>query len=151
MEFYANAYGAKDSKAWEKMSMVRGVRVPYNPDWINEKIGNSIISPISSFNRSEGVLDDYTHMRNPGEFDLETTLAKICYENRRITETSHTGVPHKVLRANMTMIFKLWMTFILANLRPKLHPSNLPLEECHLLGCIKTLEITVDPAESFQI
>jgi hypothetical protein len=38
------------------------------------------------------------------------------------------------------------MTFILANLRPKLHPFDLPLEECHLLGYIKTEGITVDPA-----
>ena len=85
-------------------------------------------------------------MRNQGELDLESTLAKICYENRRIAETSHTGVPHKVLRVNMTRISKFWMTFILANLRPKLHPSDLPLEECHLLGCITTEGITVDPA-----
>jgi hypothetical protein len=38
------------------------------------------------------------------------------------------------------------MTFIIANLRPKSHPSDLPLEECHLLGCIKTPGITVDLA-----
>ena len=106
-EFYANAYGGKDSKSREKVSVVRGTRVPYTADWINEKIGNSIISPISSFQRNEVVMDDYARMRSQGEFDLESTLAKICYENRRIAETSHTGVPHKVLRVNMTMISKL--------------------------------------------
>ena len=45
-EFYANAYGGKDSKSWEKVSVVRGTRVPYTADWINEKIGNSVI-PLS--------------------------------------------------------------------------------------------------------
>jgi hypothetical protein len=46
----------------------------------------------------------------------------------------------------MDVVSKLWMTFILANLRPKSHPSDLPLEECHLLGCIKTAGITIDLA-----
>ena len=91
-------------------------------------------------------MDDYARMRSQGEFDLESTLAKIYYENRRIAETSHTGVPHKVLLVNMTRISKLWMTFILAILRPKLHPSDLPLEECHLLSCIMIEGIIVDPA-----
>ena len=62
-------------------------------------------------------------------------------------ETTRNEDPHKVLRVNMTVVSKLWMTFILANLRPKSHPSDLPLEECHLLGCIKTPGITVDPAQ----
>jgi hypothetical protein len=115
-EFYANAYGGKDSKLREKVSVVRGIRAPYTTDWINEKIGNLAISPIYSFQRSKGVLDDYTRMRNQGELDSESTLAKICYENRRIAETSHIGVPHKVLRVHMTRISKLWMTFIFSNL-----------------------------------
>jgi hypothetical protein len=46
----------------------------------------------------------------------------------------------------MILVSKLWMTFSLANLRPKSHPSDLPFEECHLLGCIKTPNITVDTA-----
>jgi hypothetical protein len=73
-------------------------------------------------------------------------LERICYEDRRIVETTRSVVPHKVLWGNMTVVSKLWMTFILANLRPKSYPSDLPLEECHLLGCIKTPGITVDPA-----
>jgi hypothetical protein len=61
-------------------------------------------------------------------------------------ETTRNSVPQKVLQGNTNMVSKLWMTFILANLRPKLHPFDLPLEEGHLLGCIKTPDITVDPA-----
>jgi hypothetical protein len=92
------------------------------------------------------VVDDFTRMRNQGDLDLQTTLERICYEDRRIVETTRNGVPHKVLRGNMIVVSKLWMTFILTNLQPKFHPSDLLLEECHLLGCIKTPGITVDPA-----
>ena len=138
-EFYANTFWGKETKTREKVSVVRGIRVPYNANWVNEKIGGGIISPISSYERSEGVVDDFTRMRNQGELDLQTTLERICYEDWRIEETTRNGVPHKVLLGNMTVVSKLWMTFILANLRPKSHPSNLPLEECHLLCCIKTL------------
>ena len=77
-EFYANAFAGKESKSREKVSILRGVWVPYNADWINEKIGGTVISPISSFERSEEVVDDYTTMRNEGELDLQTTLEKIC-------------------------------------------------------------------------
>jgi hypothetical protein len=128
------------------VSTIRGIQVPYDADWINEKIGGGVISPISAYERSEGVVDDFTRMRNQGDLDLQTTLERICYEDRRIVEMTRNGVPHKVLWGNMTVISKLWMTFILANLRPKSHPSDLSLEECHLLGCIKTPGITVDPA-----
>jgi hypothetical protein len=67
-EFYANAFGGKESKSRDIVSIVRGVRVPYNADWINEKIGRTVISPISSFERSEEVVDDYTRMRNQGNW-----------------------------------------------------------------------------------
>jgi hypothetical protein len=84
------------------------------------------------------MVDYFTRMRNQGDLDLQTTLERICYEDRRIVETTRNGVPHKVLRGNMTVVSKIQMTFILTNLQPKSHPSDLPLEECHLLGCIKT-------------
>ena len=47
-EFYANAFGGKDTKSREKVSTVCGIRVPYDADWINEKIGGGVISPISA-------------------------------------------------------------------------------------------------------
>ena len=31
-EFYANAFGGKDSKSREKVSTVRGIQVPYDAD-----------------------------------------------------------------------------------------------------------------------
>ena len=55
-EFYANAFGGKDTKTREKVSTVRGIRVPYDADWINEKIDGGVISPISAYERSEGWL-----------------------------------------------------------------------------------------------
>ena len=72
-EFYANAFGGKDTKTREKVSTVRGIRVPYDADWINEKIGGGVFSPISAYARSEGVVDDFTRMRNQGDLDLQTT------------------------------------------------------------------------------
>jgi hypothetical protein len=51
-----NAFGGKDSKTREKVSIVRGIREPYDADWIDEKIGGGVISPISSYERSEGWL-----------------------------------------------------------------------------------------------
>ena len=69
-EFYANAFGGKDTKTREKVSIVRGIRVSYDADWINEKIGGGVISPISAYERSEGVVDNFTRMRNQGDLDL---------------------------------------------------------------------------------
>jgi hypothetical protein len=66
-------------------------------------------------------------MRNQGDLDLQTTLELICFEDQRIVETTRNEVPHKVFRGNMTVVSKLWMTFILANLRAKSHPSDLLL------------------------
>ena len=78
-EFYANTFWGKETKTREKVSVVRGIRVPYNANWVNEKIGGGIISPISSYERSEGVVDDFTRMQNQGDLDLQTTLERICY------------------------------------------------------------------------
>jgi hypothetical protein len=72
-EFYANAFGGKDTKTREKVSIGREIHVPYDADWINEKIGGGVISPISSYDRIEGVVDDFTRMRNQGDLDLQTT------------------------------------------------------------------------------
>jgi hypothetical protein len=72
-EFYANAFGGKDTKTREKVSVVRSIQVPYDVDWINEKIHGGVISPISTYERSEGVVNDFTRMRNQGDLDLQTT------------------------------------------------------------------------------
>ena len=136
-EFYANAY-SKDN-AGEKRSKVRGRSVNYDRAAISEFLGNPL--PLEPGQRC-----DFTRkMRSHEPYDENKVALLICAANRSY-QVGPTGNPLKILRGDMKTLAQVWTTFLLANIVPIGHVSDLNVPKCHLLYCIMREDLTVDIA-----
>jgi len=136
-EFYANAYS--EDNPGEKRSKVRGRWVNYDRAAISEFLGNPL--PLEPGQRC-----DFTTRRMSHEpYDENEVALLICAANRSY-QVGPTRNPLRILRGDMKTLAHVWTTFLLANIVPIGHVSDLKVPRCHLLYCIMREDLTVDVA-----
>jgi len=136
-EFYANAYS--EDNPGEKRSKVRGRWVNYDRGAISEFLGNPL--PLEL-----GQHYDFTRRRRSHEpYDENEVALLICAANRSY-QVGPTGNPLRILRGDLKTLAQVWTAFLLANIVPIGHVSDLNVPRCHLLYCIVREDLTVDVA-----
>jgi len=136
-EFYANVYS--EDNPGEKRSKVRERWVNYDRGAISEFLGN----PLSL---EPGQRCDFTRRRMSHEpYDENEVALLICAANRSY-QVGPTRNPLRILRGDMKTLAQVWTTFLLANIVPIGHVSDLNVPKCHLLYCIMREDLTVDVA-----
>ena len=133
-EFYANAYFEDNPR--EKRSKVRGW-VNYDRAAISEFLGNPL--PLEPGQRC-----DFTRKRRSHEPYYENEVALLICAANRSYQVGPTGNPLRILRGDMKTLAQVWTTFLLANIVPIGHVSDLNVPRCHLLYCIMREDLTVD-------
>jgi len=136
-EFYANAYF--EDKLGEKRSKVRGRWVNYDQAAISEFLGNPL--PLEP-----GQHYDFTRKKRSQEPYDENEVARLICTPNRSYQVGPTGNPLKILRGDIKTLAQVWTTFLLANIVPTGHVSDLNVPRCHLLYCIMREDLTVDVA-----
>ena len=123
-EFYANAYS--EDNPGEKRSKVRGRWTNYDRAAISEFLGNPL--PLQPGQRC----DFTTRRRSHEPYDENAVALLICAANRSY-QVGPTGNPLRILRGDMKTLAQVWTTFLLANIVPIGHVSDLNVPRCHLL------------------
>lgn len=137
-EFYANAWPMKKA-AQTRKSWVRGKIVPYDRAAINNFLGNPLTL-------AEGELCAYQKklklsLSGFSDWKVADTL---CIPNKTYEANDH-GKALRIKRANMRTITQIWTSFILANITPNSHTSDITMQRAYLIYAILK-KMTVDIA-----
>jgi len=130
LEFYANAWLAKKGET-DLRSKVRGKWIPYDRNTMNEFLGNHL-------ELDEGELCTYDRLKQGTNFTWfsdRKTLEVLCVPGRTY-ETNNNGKSLKIIRSSMTNLIHIWTTFLLSNIVPNKHSSNLNMGRCYIVLCI---------------
>ena len=137
-EFYANAWPT-ERKSNELKSKVRGTWISYDRNTINDFLGNPL-------DLDEGELCKYERIKRGLNFTWfrdNKTAEAMCISGRTF-ETNQAGKACRILRCNMTTLAQIWTSFLLANIVPLKHSSDLNMARCHIIYCLlKQYEIDV--------
>ncbi|KAH1257040.1 hypothetical protein GmHk_03G007086 [Glycine max] len=130
LEFYANAWpteeGVRDMRSW-----VRGQWIPFDADALSQFLGYPLVL-------EEGQECEYGQRRNQADgYDEEVIAQLLCIPRQDFSWTA-AGRWVRIMRTNMTTLTQIWMTFLLSNIQPSDHNSDLPLPKCQLVYAILT-------------
>ncbi|CAJ1940211.1 unnamed protein product, partial [Sphenostylis stenocarpa] len=121
-------------------------RVNYDRAAITEFLGDSL--PLE-----EGQQCDYTRLWLSQETVgarwraiHERRVANLLYIPNRSFQLGVVGTPRRIRRTDMMTLAQVWMTFLLFNIVPFGHVSDLNMPRCNLLYCLIREDITVDVA-----
>jgi hypothetical protein len=127
-EFYVNALPSTGSRGTpERKTWVRGKVIDYSRDTINEFLGTPFLKEADYYHRR---LTDEMH-----PFEDDQTARELCIEGLSFQE-SRTGKALRILRRALKTLSQIWMAFLLANVIPRMHVSDLTMRYCHLIYCI---------------
>ena len=118
---------------------VRRTWVNYDRTTINEFLGNPL--PLEL-----GQHCDFIRRRRSHEpYDENEVALLICAANRSY-QVRPIGNPLRILRRDMKTLAQVCSIFLLANIVPIGHVSDLNVPRCHLLYCIMREDLSVDVA-----
>ena len=118
---------------------VRGQWVPFDGDAINQFLGHPLIS-------EEGQQCEYSQRRSQAlGFDEEAIDQLLCVPGQVFSQTT-TMIKVQIMHTSMTTFTQIWMTFLLSNILPNDHSSDLPLPKCQLVSAILT-QVSVHVAQ----
>ena len=137
-EFYANAYPEGKKGPEDRVSMVQGIEVPFDRSIISELIGN----PPSAER------DDYLRLKTHGGLTLEQTATTLCRPN--MSFAAKPGEPLKLYRGAMSKLTQVVVTFIINNIAPNSHKSDITVEMSHFIYCIMTPHLHMDVAQKIS-
>jgi len=124
-KFYANAWSTEEG-VMDKRSRVRGQWIPYDIDAINQFLGHPLIL-------EEGQQCEYAEWISQfSGFDEETIDQLLCSPEHDFA-WSVVGKWVRIMRTSITTLTQIWMTFLLSNILPSDHNSNLTLPKCQLV------------------
>lgn len=137
-EFYANAWAEKQLPE-ERKTKVQGKWVYYHPEAINELLGTPYPdqSEPCAYQKEKA---------SPTGFDPSSVAHVLCLPGRSFQRGSK-GQPKRIIRKDMRTLAQVWLTFMLANITPSGHVSDLNMGRCHLLYCLMRDDQTVDVAK----
>jgi len=134
-EFYANAWTEKQS-CEECKSRVRGHWIFYHPKAIDEFLGNPF--------PDQEVFCAYQRLKStPNGFDINK-VAYTLYFLDRSYQKGPGGLPKRIRRKDMRTIIQVWLTFMLANIAPSGHVSQLNIPRCNLLFSLVQEDVIVN-------
>jgi len=113
--------------------------VPFDPHSINNLLGNPLQfrdDDLCMYQRLRGRYDG---------FDDTVVLKALCLRGRRY-EVGPIGKPLRIKRKDMKTIVRMWMTFILENIVPIGHVSDMNMPRCYLVYSILREDYSVNVA-----
>ncbi|XP_057428053.1 uncharacterized protein LOC130721305 [Lotus japonicus] len=130
-QFYANSLFSEEAKEQRK-SWVNGIQVNYDKDTINNCLGN----PWDPHTDDEDDLCDYQTqelkgMNHLNGFSKDKVRKKLCIEGLDTTK-----MKGGIYRACMKQLPLIWMNFLVTNMLPSSHVSDLPLTKACLVYSI---------------
>nr|KYP71589.1 hypothetical protein KK1_010854 [Cajanus cajan] len=130
-EFYANALRLEEGIA-PFVSYVRGVRVPYDAQTINQFLGTTLRAD------EESEYNNYT----TETMDPALVEVAICVPGRGFHK-NRSQLPLHVKRRDLLPVVRIWSALVHANILPCSHVSDLHWSRSMLMYCIMT-QRTVD-------
>lgn len=129
LEFYANAWPNEDGQEVDKRSWVRGKWVPYTREAINQLLGNPLtLQP--------GQRCAYSERRGQRTGFDDNEVAQLLCVPWGTYEVGTSNAPVRILRRNMKELTKIWMSFLLSNVMPSDHNSDLNMPKSYLVYSI---------------
>jgi hypothetical protein len=136
-EFYANAYlGGDCDNQFKKESYVRGITIPYDRETIEILLGN----PVPNWSPT---WDSYNYIQKM--FFTWSVLEQYCCLSNMRAEYNQ-GASIRILRKKMNLVTKAMMQFMLANLAPNMHNSDVPKVVAEFLYYCVRRDYRVDAA-----
>jgi len=136
LEFYTNA-SVEDPN--DLKAKVKGKWIYYDRNAINHFLGNPL---------PDNAKCTYQTIKNSRDewFNERDIVEKLCIPNKSF-QTESTGHSLRIKRKDMKTLAQVWMTFLLANIIPLGHVSDLNLPRCQLLYSIMRDDYKVDVAQ----
>jgi len=125
LEFYTNAWVEDQNNLRAK---VKGKWVYYDMNAINHFLGNPLPN-------NEGCVYQAIKDSKDEWFNERDIVKKLCIKNKSF-QTGSTRHSLTIKRKDMKTLAQVWMTFLLANIIPLGHVSDLNLPRCQLLYSI---------------
>ena len=136
LEFYTNAWVEDQNNLRAK---VKGKWVYYDRNAINNFLGNPLLdNEECAYQAIKDSKDEW--------FNERDIVNKLCIQNKSF-QTGSTGHSLRIKRKDMKTLAQVWMTFLLANIIPLGHVSDLNLPRCQLLYSIMRDDYKVDVAQ----
>ena len=105
---------------------MRGQCIPYDTDAINQLLGIPLIL-------EEGQQCEYTSWRGRAIGFDEEAISQLLFFPSCDFVCSMTGKRLRIMHTNMATLTQIWMTFLLSNILPSDHNSDLILPKCQLM------------------
>nr|KYP35930.1 hypothetical protein KK1_042989 [Cajanus cajan] len=128
-EFYANAFPLQRLDQ-TRNNWVRGVKVSYSRDVINEYLG-------SPYNLGGDGLDEYGRLKKARAFNADKMAKLLCLPYCTYI-VGVTGNLVSILRKNLTTIARIWQNFLYCNVYSITHISDLNMPRATLLYSVLT-------------
>lgn len=125
LEFYANAWPTQEG-VLDQRSRVQGQWIPYDRDSISQFLGDPLILV-------EGETCDYFVRKNRASGFDDVVIGQLLCSVGHDYIYSTTKRQLRILRTSMTTLTQIWMTFLLSNILPSDHNSDLTIPKCHLV------------------
>jgi len=134
-EFYANAWAGRQDVV-ERESYVNVKWIPYDPKSINKFLGNLYPDPDEqcTYHRLKATENDFNNNK---------VAQALCIPNRSY-QRGPTGRQKRIQRKDMRTLAQVWLTFMLANIVPIGHGSDLNVPHYNLLYSIIQEEYIVN-------
>jgi len=135
-EFYTNAW-VEDSN--DLKVKVKGKWIYYDRNAINHFLGNPLPDNVEcTYQTIKNLIYEW--------FNERYIVEKLCIPNKSF-QTGSTGHLLRIKRKDMKTLAQVWMTFLLTNIIPLGHVSDLNLPRCQLLYTIMRDDYKVDVAQ----
>ncbi|KAL6555104.1 hypothetical protein OROGR_006362 [Orobanche gracilis] len=141
-EFYANI----DPSFERRQSWVRGVIVPFDRDTIHDYLGRPQFL-------SDTAAIDFNRLRSTGLFqeqDIQAEMTQLLCRPGHTFFNNTLGVPKRLYRKDMKPLTQAWTAFILHNVHPNSHTSDLTMGPAYLAWCIIN-HIDIDIADILSL
>lgn len=142
-EFYANAFHCKKDNTGnydQRFSMVRGVKVKYDPNAINVFLNRPFpIDDVDYYHPNRGLLNAE---------DVEEVVQAICFQGFGLVQSKGEG--RVVPRAHLTRLGKLWAAYLISNIKPNGHSNTYKPEDCFWIYCLMDREKSINVARAIS-
>jgi len=123
-DFYTNAWAKKQERE-ERKTMVRCRWIPYNPQAIDDLLGNP-------FPGQSDKCDFQKLQSKRRGFSNRKVVAILCIPKKGYKIAS-SGKQTRIRRRDMRTLAHVWLTFMLSNVIPIRHVSDVNMLRCNLL------------------
>ena len=136
-EFYANAWAERQERDRRK-TMVRGKWISYSPQAIDDFLGNP-------FPKQEEKCNYQRLCAGRKGFNNRKVAAALCLPGRGY-QIAVSGKQTRIRRRDMRTLSQVWLTFVLANVIPIGHVSDINVARSNLLLSIIQDDYTINVA-----